>query len=144
MAFLTIWSLSCLLKSSFKNPSLPEALSGLVDERDPVPRELKCVLFPFSEVLAPPRTFATVAGFRTGEVLIVGTRGFHLAGVQAGPQAPLACVSASGHFLTCISSSEPPLWLEARPDGAERLSFSLFKLLLVLPTQALHLVCIGG
>lgn len=103
-----------------------------------------CVV-PFqSEVLAHMLEFATVVGFRIRKNLIVGTRGFRLARVQGRPQAPLGRVSTAWHFLTCISSSVPLLWLEAHPDRNERLSFSLFKSLLGLPTQALHLVCVGG
>lgn len=62
---------------------------------------------------------------------IVLTQGFYLPCIQGRPQAPSAHISTSWHFLTCISSSVPLLWLEAHPDRNERLSFSLFKLLLV-------------
>ena len=103
-----------------------------------------CIVPCQSEVLAHVHKFATVIGFRTAKELIVGTQGFHLACVQGRPQAPLARVSTSWHFLTRVSSSVPPLWPEAHPEPDEKLCFSLFKLLLVSPIQALHLVCVGG
>lgn len=67
MTFSTIWSLSCLLKQSFKNTLLPEALGGLVDKCDPVlgGSTAEVCVVPFqSEVLAHMLEFATVVGFR--------------------------------------------------------------------------------
>lgn len=72
------------------------------------------------------------------------TGGFHPAHVQSRPQAPSGHFSGSWHFLTRISSSVLLRWLEAHPDWDERLSFSPFRLLLVLSTQAPHLVGTGG
>lgn len=63
---------------------------------------------------------------------------------KADHRHPWVVFPQLGISLTCISSSVLLLWLEAHPDRNERLSFSLFKSLLVLPTQALHFVCVGG
>lgn len=66
-----------------------------------------------SEVLAYVCKFAVVVGFMME--IIARTRGCHLACGQGRLQAPFSLISGSWHFLTCITSSVPLLWLEAHP-----------------------------
>lgn len=71
-----------------------------------------CIVPLEPEVLAYVCKPAVVVGFMME--IIARTQGSHLAQGQGRPQAPFSHISTSWHFLTCITSSVPLLWLEAQ------------------------------
>lgn len=143
MAFSTTWSLSCLLKY-FKNTPLPEAMSGLLDQCYPMlgDPQLKCVLS--FGIWGPCLCVQICSGCWIHDGNNCEDLGLS-PGMWPG-QTPGALFS---HLWVLAL---PNLYYFLRPSAVaggtsssnERLPSSLFKLLLVLPTQTLHLVRTGG